>query len=172
MEAQLGQFPAPKNEVHNRTDIQQVRKHLQSLGLLASIRDSQGQDHDVIPEEIAAELRLLFKVEIRQYGYEQMLKVKYVKSKDWLKTSLEKCNYKVEGNPSSIELQEAVLERVKPSILIGGISPKDGLRNENIKQWCADNDLPTSGTKADLISRIIAFYDNLTARIEEEGDCR
>jgi hypothetical protein len=172
MEAQLGQFPAPNNTLHTRTDIQLVRKHLQSMGLLASMRDSQGLDYDVIPEEVAAELRLLFGVEVRQYGYEQMLKVKYVKSKDCLKVSLEKCDFKVDGNPSSTELQEAVIERVKPSILIGGITPKDGLSMDNIKKWCGDLDLPTSGAKSDLITRIIRFYDNLTARVEQEGDNR
>jgi hypothetical protein len=172
MEAKLGQFPAPNNTIHNRTNIQHVRKHLQGLGLLASVRDSNGQDYDIIPNEVAIELRALLKSEIRSYGYEQMLKVKYVKSKDWLKKSLKKCNYKIDGSPSSSELQDVVMERVTPSILIGGTSPKDGLSTEDIKKWCSDVSLPTSGTKADLISRIICFYDELTARVEEEGDCR
>jgi hypothetical protein len=172
IEARLGQFPSPNNELHTRTDIQQVRKYLQSLGLLASIRNSDGVDYDVIPEEISTELRKLFNTEIRSYGYEQMLKVKYVKSKDWLKETLNKCNYKVDGNPSVSELQEMIYERVIPSILIGGVSPKDGLSIENIKKWCGDIALPISGTKAELTSRIIAFYDNLTARVEDEGDPR
>lgn len=172
MEAKLGQFPAPNNAVHNRTDIQCVRKHLQSQGLLASVRDVNGDDYDVIPNEIAQELRKFFGLEIRRYGYEQMLKVKYVRSKDWLRDALKKSNYKVDGSPNAGELQEAVIERVKPSVLIGGVTPKDGLSMENIKKWCVDISQQTSGTKADLIGRIIAFYDNLTARVEEESDCR
>lgn len=172
MEAKLGQFPAPNNELHNRTDIQQVRKHLQSSGLVATVRDANGTDYDVIPVEVARELRLLLNTEIRRYGYEQLLKVKYVKSKDWLKEALKKCNHKIDGNPTVGELQEVVIERVSPSVLIGGTSPKDGLSNGEIKKWCADISLPMSGTKADLIARIIEFYDNLTARVEDEGDCR
>ena len=172
MEAKLGKFPAPNNATHTRDEIDRVRKHLQSLGLLSSVRDGTKVDYDVIPVEIAAEVRKLLGSEIRRYGYEQMLGAKYVKKKEWLRASLEKCGFNIDGSPSSDELRDAILERVPPSVLIGGVSPKDGLSIDNLKKWCGDLSLGTSGAKAELIGRIIDFYDNLTARVEVEGDER
>ena len=172
MEASLGKFPRPGNLVHSREEIDDVRKVMQSEGLLASVRDSDKIDYDVIPEEVAAVVRDFLKNEIRRYGYEQLIDYKLVKKKDWLKGTLEKCNFEVEGNPSLEELKEVVMERVPPSVLLGGTSPKDGLGMGDLKKWCGDQNLTTSGTKVELIGRIVEFYDQLTSRSEESEDLR
>ncbi|MDA7625165.1 hypothetical protein N8656_00215 [bacterium] len=172
MEASLGKFPRPGNLIHSRAEIDSVRRILQSEGLVATVRDSDKVDYDVIPEEVAEVLRKIFGTEVRRYGYEQLLDYKYVKKKDWLKATLEKSGFAVEGNPSSDELKETVIERIRPSILIGGISPKDGLSMDNLKKWCGTLDLMTSGTKSELIARITNHYDKLTSRNSESEDLR
>ena len=58
------------------------------------------------------------------------------------------------------------------AILIGGISPKDGLSMDNLKKWCGNLDLMTSGTKSELIARITNHYDKLTSRNSESEDLR
>lgn len=172
MEASLAKFPRPGNLVHSRQEIDDVRKVMQSEGLLASVRDSDKVDYDVIPEEVATVVRVILGNEIRRYGYEQLVDCKYVRKKDWLRDTLEKCGFEVEGNPSLKELKELVMERVRPTILLGGTSPKDGLGMGDLKGWCTFLGLMTSGAKVELIARIVEFYDKLTSRSEESEDLR
>lgn len=172
IEASLGKFPRVGNVVHSREEIDDVRRKLQAAGLLASVRDSDKVDYDVIPDEVAGVVRKVLGKEIRTYGYLQLLNSKYVKRKEWLRTAIEKCGLEVEGNPTTEELREIILERVKPSILIGGLSQRDGIGTDVLRKWCGDLQLMTSGTKVELIDRIIEFYDNLTSRDEEAEDPR
>ena len=172
MEASLGKFPRPGNSIHTREEIDNVRKYLQSAGLLASIRDSDKVDYDIVPEEIASILRKIFKSEIRRYGFEQLLESKYVRKKEWLTKTLEKSGLEIDGSPSTKELQEMIIERVSPTTLIGGITPRDGLGLDVIQKWCADLSLRASGAKGELIDRVVSFYDNLTSRNTNEEDPR
>ena len=53
LEAQIGKFPKSNNVLHSRDEISEMRRLLQSKGLIFSVRDVEGKDYDVIPEEIA-----------------------------------------------------------------------------------------------------------------------
>ncbi len=57
MEAKLGKYPKPSNELHTRAEISEVRRYLQGLGLLFAIRHDGDTDVDLIPEELAAVMR-------------------------------------------------------------------------------------------------------------------
>lgn len=59
LEAKLSKFPKVGNELHTRENIEEVRRILQSKGLLFSVRDSDNTDYDVIPEEVANVIRKL-----------------------------------------------------------------------------------------------------------------
>ena len=48
LEAKLGKFPKASNELHSRSEISDVRRHLQGLGLLFAVRQDDGADMDVI----------------------------------------------------------------------------------------------------------------------------
>lgn len=128
--------------------------------------------NDVVPVEIANVLRKVFGNEIRRYGYEQLLDSKYVRRKEWLREAIEKCGVTVEGNPTSDELKSIIIERVPPSVLIGGQSQRDGLGIDALKQWCTDLHVRSTGLKPELIGRIIEFYDNLTSRDASAEDPR
>ena len=57
IEATLGKFPNPGNRIHTLTEIETVRRDLQSKGLIFPMRDSDGTNFDVIPEELGETLR-------------------------------------------------------------------------------------------------------------------
>lgn len=172
IEASLGKFPRNGNIVHTRAEVDEVRRKLQLAGLVATVRDSDKVDYDIIPEEVALVLRKIFGREIRSHGYHHLLSSKYVKRKEWLRSAIEKTGLEVEGAPSTEEMKETIIERVKPSVLIGGLSQRDGLGLDDLKKWCHDLQLMTSGSKSEIIERIIAFYDGLTSRDADAEDPR
>jgi len=172
VEASLHQFPKSGNEVHQRDEIDQVRRYLQEVGLLLTFRNSDGDDCDVVPDEMVSALRKALGIEIRQYGYRQLLGYKMVRKIGYLTEVLKKAEVAVVGNPKLPELQELCAEHVSPRILLGGLSPKDGLEKGELEKWCRELALQISGTKDELIARIIGHYDNLIERTTEVGDER
>lgn len=90
IEAKLGKFPTAGNKIHNRSDIEDVRRLLQTQGLVFSIRDNNGEDFDIIPSEIAQVLRGIFGLELRDHAYRALLDCKYVRSKSYLSDLLKK----------------------------------------------------------------------------------
>lgn len=172
IEAKLGKFPASGNVLHTRSEIEEVRRALQSNGLLFSIRDTSGLDFDIIPEEVAVVLKEVLEVHIRNYGYRQMLKHKMVRSKSYLLDILSKVGIKVDRSPGMDEIFDIFIDQVSPRILLGGISAKDGLALDDLGKWCSDLAINISGTKADRIERIIKFYDELAPRDDAALDER
>jgi len=172
IEAKIGKFPKIGNEVHTRSEIEETRRLLQSKGILFSIRNDDGTDFDVVPEEIAKALRSLFGIELKRHGYQEMISYKYVRSKAYYFDILKKCEIEVDKNSTTEELQNVILEQVKPSVLLGGISPRDGLEIPVFKKWCSDLKLPVSGTKIEYVSRLVEFYDNLLEKSEDIKDER
>ena len=69
LEAQIGRFPTKGNVLHKRDDVTSARRLLQTKGIVLSIRDSNGVDYDVIPEEIAATLRKIFNIDIKESSF-------------------------------------------------------------------------------------------------------
>ena len=161
LEAKINRFPKNNNETHTRSEIDSVRKILQQNGLLFSIRDNKGIDFDIIPEEIALGLKTIYGKEMRDYGYKQLIASKYVKNKEYLTDIVNKSGYVMKGNLKLGQIQDIIFERIKPSNLLGGYSPRDGLDREILWQWCSDLELQTSGTKNEIINRIINFYDDI-----------
>ncbi|MFT5029732.1 MAG: hypothetical protein ACI9VS_002176 [Candidatus Binatia bacterium] len=169
LEAKLAKFPKPGNQAHSHGEIDETRRLLQSKGLLFAVRDADGTDYDVIPDEIADTLRNVFGVEMRRHGYREMIKHKHVRSKAHLAETLKKCEMSPDPYASSEQLQELCIEQVRPSVLLGGISPKDGLPMGTLSKWCGELNLNISGVKSEKIERIIKFYDTLLER-EETGE--
>lgn len=161
VEAKLGKFPTIGNRLHTRSEIEDVRRGLQSEGLLFSLRDSSGDDFDVIPEEIAVPMRKVFGVEMRDYGYRELLDTKYVRSKSYLSDVLRRGEIVVERGTGLEELKQQVIDHLKPSEVLGGYSPKDGLSTNDLRKWCGDLGIAVSGPKNELVARIIEAFDLL-----------
>lgn len=167
IEAGLGKYPKSENELHTKKEINNVRTFLQKMGLLFSIRDAKGNDYDIIPEEVAKKLRQIWGLEIREYGYGQMLKSKYVKNKAYVQYMLEKSGIYYSTNMTATDLHNLCIQRVKPSILLGGFNSRDGLDVTTLSAWCQDLDLHVSGQKNEIIQRIINSYDDIRKRPSE-----
>jgi hypothetical protein len=173
MEAKLGKFPKQNNELHTRGEIDQVRRQLQSMGLLFSIRDDKNSAYDVIPEELANVMRKIYGIEIKKPNYYLLLKHKLVRKKSYLQKCLEDYGIGWSNNDNLEDLVYKIVHYIQPSTLIGGVRGKDRLSNEELSKWCAELGLPVSGAKSDLIDRIILHYDSIrqtdeTAVPEEE----
>jgi len=172
IEAALNKFPKPGNVLHTRQEIEETRRILHAKGLLFTIRNEDSTDLDVIPREIASVLRDLFGHEIRKYGYSQLVNYKAVRSKSYIVSVLKKCAIEADKGLTLPEFQQIVLEQVSPKVLLGGTSPRDGIEPSVLKKWCGELGMIVSGTKSEVIDRLVEFYDNLIEQTSVEGDPR
>ena len=173
LEAKSGRFPTIENTLHSFDDIDASRKALQTKGLLMAVKNSDGVICDIIPDDIAIQIRKYFGIEMRLYGYEKMMDCVIKKTnKQYLIDIISKANQnssnkkiKTSNNPNISELKDIILKSIKPSNLIGGFSPRDGMDVEILRKWCEELGLMVSGTKVALIDRILKYYDEMR-RIE------
>lgn len=169
IEAKAGRYPQQGNKLHSFSDVDFVRKTLQSAGILFYIKNSDNLPCDIIPDEIAQCLRKYYGIEIKSYGYRQLIAyITKITKKQYLVDIVNKYNenpntssVEVPSNPTIPFLQETILRTVRPSNLIGGFSPRDGLDAVVLSKWCGNLGLLVSGTKQQLVSRILEYYDKL-----------
>lgn len=173
LEAKSGRFPNFENVLHTFEDIDTTRKFLQSSGLLVCIKNTDGIMCDMIPDDIATEIRKYYGIEIRSYGYEKLVDYVAKKTKKQYLIDIvtkadkhyERANIDIPNNPTVSELKSIILKSIQPSNLIGGFSAYDGMNVDELASWCGDLGLSVSGAKKVLISRILEYYDSMR-RIE------
>ncbi|MDD4689278.1 MAG: hypothetical protein PHE51_05975 [Eubacteriales bacterium] len=169
LEAKSGRFPQVENTLHSLDDIDLARKTLQTKGLLMSLKNSDGEMCDVIPDDIAIGIRKYYNIEIRNYGYEKLVDYVIKKTKKQYlvdlvtkaSQNLDKANIEISNNPTISELKDVVIKSILPSNLLGGFSPRDGLDVSMLSAWCNDLGLIMSGNKNVLIDRILTYYDQI-----------
>ncbi|MBI2302362.1 MAG: hypothetical protein HYU66_25945 [Armatimonadetes bacterium] len=161
LDAQLGVYPKKGNETHTRDEISRVRRSLQARGLLFVYRDKSGDDHDVVPEELAGILRQTFGMDLRRFGYQQMLADKRVRGRQYLEAALQRRSLPWLREDTVEKLQQRIMRYLPAAEVLGGLSPRDGLSSEELQQWLGDLGLPTSGSKVDRTQRLLAHYDGL-----------
>ena len=173
LEAKSGRFPNFGNVLHTLDDIDNSRKMLQSKGLLVCIKNSDGVMCDMIPSDIAQEIRKCYGIEIRTYGYEKMVDYVIKKTKKQYLIDIvtkaskhyETANIELPNYLTVNDLKVIILKSIKPTHLIAGFSAYDGMNVEDLSAWCGDLGLNTSGAKKILIERILEYYDSMR-RIE------
>ena len=169
LEAKAGRYPTKENKLHSRSDIDIARKALQSAGILFYIKNSDNISCDIIPEEIVVCLRKYYGIEIKNFGYKQLIQyITKITKKQYLIDIISKHNENpntakidIPTNPTVTYLQDVILKAIKPSNLIGGYSLNGGLNMSDLQKWCATIGVNVSGTKATLITRILEYYDKL-----------
>ena len=169
LEAKSGRFPMLENALHTYNDIEDTRKILQSKGLMFSIKNSDGIMCDIIPNDIAKCIRKYYNIEIRTYGYENLIDYVVKKTKKQYLIDIvnkasqyfETAKIEISKNPTINELKDAILKAIPPSNLLGGFSPRDGLDVSMLSNWCGDLNLNISGNKTVLIERILEYYDSM-----------
>ena len=155
MEAKLGKFPKPNNELHTRGEIRKACMYLQSLGLLFPIRLEEGTDMDVIPEELAEVMKKVLGIEIKEPNYNILIRHKLVCKKTYLKDILNKSSISLGSNETLETLVQKCIQNIKPSFVL------DNLDTKSLHKWCTELKLMVSGTKQERIERIISYYDSL-----------
>ena len=156
LEAKLRRFPSvprafrgwrPKrrgNELHTRAEITAARRALHNAGLLFCIRQD-GVDYDVIPDELAAELRAALGIELRTDAYRELFKFHKVRTKAHLTEVLERHGTAFAKSDKVDQLVERVILNVPPSKAIASASPRFGLSGDELSDWCRDLDLSPPG---------------------------
>ncbi|QEL15469.1 SAP domain-containing protein [Limnoglobus roseus] len=163
--ALLKRFPKAKCVLHSPDEINEARKELQRLGLLWNYKNDDDQNIDVIPAEIAAVIR-------REYAGQELQTVNFrrLASHDAILASeLRAVNHRAGGERAGNKaelIERVVASGAKPSELL------NALDKEKLSAMCGGFGLKTSGAKAELISRLIEFYDDLTFEARETKDPR
>jgi hypothetical protein len=166
LETRLGKFPKPNNELHNRSEISDVRKFLQSLGILITIRENSKAYFDVIPEEMVAVMRSILGKDMRVEGYRMLLDRKELRKKSFLTILLSKSSIEFLPTDSAKTLTEYVMERLRPSETLSLLTIDD------LYAICSDLGLTVSGHKEERIRRIIGYYDQMHIGTVEPDDPR
>lgn len=172
LEAKLGKYPKPSNVLHSRTEINEARRFLQSMGLLFSVRQDDGVDLDVIPEELAAVMRGILGLEIRAECYRQLLEHRPLRRRSHLTDILTRTGTEFARGDTVPSLVDRVVRYVPPSKAIASTSPRFGLDSEQLTAWCRQLGISTSGTVEERVWRIIAHFDQLRPRVVAESDER
>lgn len=172
LEAKLRRFPKTGNELHTRAEISAARRGIQQAGLLFGIRQEDGKDYDVIPDELAAELRATLRLELRTDAYRELFKFHKVRTKAHLTDVLERHDIPFLKADKVDTLVDRVIANVPPSKAIGSASPRYGLNGEELSDWCRDLDLSPAGTIDEKVQRIVAHFAALRPRVEPHADQR
>lgn len=171
LEAKLRRFPKTGNELHTRAEINAARRALHQAGLLFCIRQD-GTDYDLIPGELAIELRTALGLELRTDAYRELLKFWKVRTKAHLTEILERQNIAFNKYEKVDGLVERVVLNVPPSKAIASASPRYGLSSDELSDWCRDLGLSPAGPIDEKVQRVIAHFAALRPRLEPDVDER
>jgi hypothetical protein len=153
--ALIKRFPKEKCALHTPDEINEARKELQRDGLLWAYRDENNRNIDVIPSEIAAVIRReAVGLELQRTNYRRLMCHDAILLPD-LREVLQRRGMNRYGNKPEL------IERV----IAGGLKPSEMLSEldrEKLSGMCATVGLKSSGAKAELVGRLIDFYDDLT----------
>jgi hypothetical protein len=152
--ATLRRFPKVKCVLHTGPEINETRKDLQKQALLWTYKDADDQTIDLIPAEIAEVLRTHSGQELQVVNYERLVSHDAILIGD-LREVLASFGLDKTGNKPDL-IERIVYSSIRPSALL------DSLDKDRLSAMCASAELKTSGAKAELIARLITFYDDLT----------
>lgn len=152
--ASLKKFPKDRCAIHALDEIHDARKELQREGLVWSYRDENNNSIDIIPAEIAEVLRPELKIELQGVNISRLLQHDFITVSD-LREVLKSHQMDPYGQKS--ELIERIAESdVLPSQILEIID------KAKLSDMCRSMELRYSGSKHELIERLIQFYDDLS----------
>lgn len=155
LEAKLGKFPQPNNEIHNSNFFTDVVKHLQSIGILFFCNKMEGGAVLVLPEEIAPIVKSILGFEMKPDSQKLMHDAL---SADQLRSALKYMNMPLSGSKAE-RSERLLMAGCKPSEILSS------LRNEELAEICKKlKGIRVSGTKSERIDNIIKYYDGLTVK--------
>jgi hypothetical protein len=153
--ALLKRFPKEGCALHTADEVNEARKELHRQGLVWGYSDEDNQKIDVIPAEIAAVIRRDYAgLELQSVNYRRLMSHDNILLTD-LRDVLQRRGLDRTGNKAEL-IERVVASDVKPSEVL------DDLDREKLSAICGSFGLKSSGTKAELIGRLVEFYDDLT----------
>ncbi|MCK5034349.1 MAG: hypothetical protein KAS73_00525 [Candidatus Sabulitectum sp.] len=164
LEAKLGKFPKPNNELHTRQEIREVRKELQRKGLIFEIRNENKISFDILPDELAEVMQSIFHKDMRTDGYRIMLGYKLFRKKDTLRKILRTAKVESKKTEKNDDLINKIIARVRPNECLCNFT------TDELHDWCNDIDQLVSGTKDQRCERLIEYYNSMQIRNPEEAD--
>jgi hypothetical protein len=155
LSAIIKRFPKDKCALHTPDEVNEARKDLQRAGVLWSYRDETNANIDLIPGEIATVIRRdVVGQELQRTNFRRLLSHDGFTVAD-LRGVLQSRGLDRSGNKAEL-LERLATSDVRPSAVLGDLD------KEKLSNLCAYVSLKTSGSKAELIDRLIGFYDDLT----------
>ena len=161
IEAKLGKYPKPSNQSHTKGEVNHARKYLQRKGILFAIQHDDGEDVDVIPEELAVVMRRILGLEIRVDSYCELMAHKPLRKKKHLYDVLDRSGVEYVKADTVEALVGRVIDYIPPSKAIASSSPRYGLTSEQLVTWCKQLGERASGTTEERVQRIITHFDML-----------
>jgi hypothetical protein len=153
--ALLKRFPKEKCALHTPNEINEARKELQREGVLWSYRDENNRNIDVVPSEIVSVIRRdVVGQELQRTNFRRLMHHDSILLTD-LRNILQARNMDRYGNKADL-IDRIVGSNIKPSEVLADLD------RETLSAMCSYVGLRSSGAKAELIERLITFYDDLT----------
>jgi SAP domain len=153
--ALIKRFPKEKGALHTPDEVNEARKELQRAGLFWSYRDETNRNVDVIPAEIATIVRTeVTGRELQATNCRRLLSHDGITLAD-LRGVLAAHGLDKAGPKADLVARLAASD-VRPSEVLGALD------KDKLAAMCASVGLRMSGSKPELIDRLIAFYDDLT----------
>lgn len=163
--ASLGRFPRADGQLHTNDEIHDARKQLQREGVLWSYRDENNRNIDVIPAEVAECLRRsVVHLDLQRTNFRRLLEHDSIRVTE-LRDQLGKHGMDRGGNKAEM-IERIVASDIRPSALL------DDMDRARLSDMCRIVGLKSSGTKQELIDRLIGFYDDLSFVERESQDER
>jgi hypothetical protein len=153
--ALLKRFPREKCALHTPDDINEARKELQREGVLWSYRDENNRNIDVIPFEVVTIIRRdIAGQELQRANYRRLMRHDAILLAD-LRNILRARDMDQYGNKPDL-IERVIASNIKPSNVLGDLD------RQKLSDMCSYVGLRFPGNKADLIGRLVDFYDDLT----------
>ncbi len=162
--ALLKRFPKEKCALHTPDEVNEARKELQREGVLWNYHDETGRKIDVIPLEIATIIRReIANQELQRTNFRRLLHHDSILLPN-LRTILQTRGMDRYGNKEEL-IERIVRSDINPSEVLGDLD------RAKLVEMCGYVGLRISGTKPELIERLIDFYDDLTfeERVTRDG---
>ena len=160
LEAKLGKFPQPDNQIHDKKSFFEVVKYLTSIGLLLHCNQAEKKDLLVLPDEIAPPVKSILGFEMKPEA-EQLLHEAL--STEQLRIALKSINLPLSGSKQE-RSQRLFAAGCKPSEIL------DSLKSEDLTNLCRKLQIAVSGSKSDRVQRIIKYFDSLTVKEVEDSE--
>lgn len=152
--ASLKYFPKAKALLHTPDEVHEARKQLQRESLLWSYRDQSNQNIDIVPSEIVEVLRDIRGLELQRTNFHRLMHHDSITVAE-LRKILKDRDMDSGGNKDDL-ITRVVEGDLRPSTVL------DDLGIEKLNIMCRQLGQKSSGRKAELIQRLIEFYDDLS----------